>query len=94
MRQNSPPPTGDVEMQPTAAAAAQEAAAAKKKAAEEKARTSSGSSASSALPPPTPGYETAKGRNALPPAVGKEAADAPLADSALTTINGSQSAQL
>ena len=65
-----------------------------KKAAEEKARTSSGSSASSALPPPTPGYETAKGWNALPPAVGKEAADAPLADRALTTINGSQSAQL
>ena len=71
-------------MQPTAAAAAQEAAeeaaaakqkaaeefAAEEKAAEEKARTSSGSSASSALAPPTPGYETAKGWNALPPAAG------------------------
>ena len=70
-------------MQPTATAAAQEAAeeaaAAKKKAAEEfaaeekateeKARTS-GSSTSSALPPPTPGYEKAKGWNALPPAAG------------------------
>jgi len=124
---------------------------------------SAGSSASSALAPPTPGYETAKRWNALPPAAGdvemqptktttdetvgvdlptphngdglelqetalpppvppqstgeqppgmeasrllrmasaflgdgagKEAADAPLADRALTTINRSQSAQL
>ena len=179
---NAPPPTGDVEMQPTAAAAAQETAkkkAAEEKAAEEKARKEeeeealaalkraeeekkrqadaaereaakkvAGPSVSSALPPPTPGYETAKGWNALPPAAGdvevrptktttdetvgvdtpalpqstgehlpgtgasrlsrmasldaallgdgagNEAADAPLADRALTTINRSQSAQL